>query len=102
MNIDNFIEVASWYRPELWYEWDEWHAYYDPSRKVFVVGAGSGCSCNAYDDDCIDLEGITTKRALASDLIRWVYGTEKPDVHSSLYASVRETVSEIKAWKVPK
>ena len=31
------------------YEWDEWHAYYDPETRMYYTGEGAGCSCDYYE-----------------------------------------------------
>ena len=31
------------------YEWDEWHAYYDPETRMYYTGSGGGCSCDYYE-----------------------------------------------------
>lgn len=32
------------------YEWDEFHAWFSPSRQMYFWGSGSGCSCNSFAD----------------------------------------------------
>lgn len=37
------------------YEWNEWHAYYDPETRLYYTGAGAGCSCDYYElEEAVD------------------------------------------------
>lgn len=33
------------------YEWDEFHAWYSVSERVYYWGSGSGCSCDSFTDN---------------------------------------------------
>jgi hypothetical protein len=33
------------------YDWEEFHAWWSPSARLFYYGSGSGCSCNSFSDD---------------------------------------------------
>lgn len=38
------------------YSWDEFHAFYSPSRRRFFWASGSGCSCNTWHDNIRTLD----------------------------------------------
>lgn len=47
--IDHIEYVGSYSVGEM-YEWDEFHALYDPHTKEYVWLSGAGCSCNWLSD----------------------------------------------------
>lgn len=44
------------------YEWEEFHAWYSPARRVYFWASGSGCSCNAFGDDIRSLDDLQNGR----------------------------------------
>ncbi|AXA97611.1 hypothetical protein [Microbacterium sp. PM5] len=47
------------------YEWDEFHAWYSPSRRAYFWASGAGCSCNSFADDLRSLDDFENGRARA-------------------------------------
>lgn len=45
------------------YEWDEFYAWYSPSRRAYFWISGSGCSCNSIHDDVGSLDDFENGRA---------------------------------------
>lgn len=32
------------------YDWEEFHAWYSPSARLYYYGSGGGCSCNSFGE----------------------------------------------------
>lgn len=47
------------------YEWDEFHAWYSPSRRAFFWASGSGCSCNSFGDELTSLDDFENGQSRA-------------------------------------
>lgn len=58
----DFVPVVSIHLLEG-YEWDEFHAWYSPSRRMYFWTSGSGCSCNSIADGIYSLDDLENGRA---------------------------------------
>lgn len=82
------------------YDWDEFHAWYSPSRRMFFWASGSGCSCNSIGDDICsvdDLENGRDRRDVMAAIGRYFddrYG-DKPGDRV-------EALGEINAFRIPR
>jgi len=63
------------------YSWEEFHAWYSPSKRVFYYGSGSGCSCNSFRDDyrrAEDFEVTPRREELKTAAIAFVDQSYRP------------------------
>lgn len=47
------------------YDWDEFHAWYSPSRRVYYWASDSGCSCNSFGDGLDSIDDFENGRSRA-------------------------------------
>lgn len=87
MEIKDLFEYdrGTWWRELDWvpvvsvdlgggYDWNELHAWYSPSQRVYYWGSGSGCSCNSwreYFSSVADFENGQTRADLMAGIGRY-------------------------------
>lgn len=83
---DDYSTDAPWFKNVDWipvtsidlgggYEWEEFHAWYSPSARLYYYGSGSGCSCNSFADDyhqLEDFESTPRKEELRAAALRFI------------------------------
>lgn len=68
------------------YDWDEFHAWYSPSRRVYFWTSGAGCSCNSISDEIYSIEDLEN-------------GRDRADVD---LGDRVEALAEVNAFRVPR
>ncbi|QPL14175.1 hypothetical protein SEA_MORRILL_21 [Microbacterium phage Morrill] len=56
------------------YDWDEFHAWYSPSQRVFYYASDSGCSCNSFGmffNTVSDFQVTTDRPTLMKAITEW-------------------------------
>ena len=81
------------------YEWDEWHAYYDPETRLYYTGEGAGCSCDYYDiREAVDQSnGLHSRADVLASLNR--YADESYD---NIRKEAAVTASKVMSFTPPK
>lgn len=49
------------------YDWDEFHAWYSPSKRRYFWAEGSGCSCSYFGEDLYKLDDFSSGSTLTAD-----------------------------------
>lgn len=74
------------------YSWNEFHAFYSPSRRRFFWASAAGCSCNSWSDyvgTLDDFENGLTRADVMSALNRWFDEEEaSPDIRVRALAEI--------------
>lgn len=82
------------------YEWDEWHAYYDPQTRMYFTGVGAGCSCDYYDEeDLVDESNGLTREAVLREADEYASGEYGEAISPS---DLLETKAKIRTFTPPK
>ncbi|SFR75863.1 hypothetical protein SAMN05428970_1981 [Agromyces sp. CF514] len=71
---DDF-ELVTHFNDSGGYDWTDWVAWYSPTRRMYFVASGSGCSCNSLTDDYYtlgDFVSFHSKETLKADLVSFI------------------------------
>ena len=81
------------------YEWDEFHAWYSPSKRRYFWAEGSGCSCNYFGEDLYKLDDFSSgsKSDLESGLRSYL-----DEAYSARPADVLDAVAKVKTFRASK
>lgn len=82
------------------YDWDEFHAWYSPSRRVFFWTSGAGCSCNSISDDIYSIDDLENGRERADVMaaVRSYFDGRYDDKPGDRV----EALAEVNAFRVPR
>lgn len=94
----DFVEVVDVDFGGGW-EWDEFHAWYSPSKRRYFWSYGAGCSCNSWGDELYKIDDLSNgskadlERALRSYL---------DDAYNVRASDVLDAVRQVKTFRPSK